>query len=320
MKYLPVHTRQFFAIFLLFGICLTAHAQENQIENPGFTSDFSGWGHFFGRIGEWSPEDANGIGSSGSALLGNEGTSDGVVPFVLHQCIVVGAGQEVQWGGDMRVPAGQPSGTAAYVFVEPFLNSSCSGDPESFSSVTAGSDGNWGSGSSSFITPAGTMSVRLALGVFKPSGESAYAEALFDSIFLFLPDGGGEFLVNPSMSASWFNPAEGGHGIMIHLLDANTAWMCWFTFTLTGEPVWVCALGVIMGDTIVFEEAFTVEGGAFPPNFDPSMIVEVPWGSITVVFTGCNTGVMTWTTSAPGFTSGSMPLIRLTSLWGVPCN
>ncbi len=70
---------------------------------------------------------------------------------------------------------------------------------------------------------------------------------------------------------------------------------------------------------IVFADAFTVEGGNFPPLFDPGQIVEVPWGSITVTFTGCNSGMMTWSTSAQGFQSGSMPLIRLTSLWGNAC-
>ena len=318
MHRFKVSTHQFFSIFLLLGFCLTTQAQVNEIANPGFTTDFTGWGHFFGRIGDWSSEDADGSGSSGSALLGNEGTSDGVVPLVLHQCIMVGGGQQIHWGGDTRVPAGQPFDTTPYIFVEPFLNSNCSGTAVTFASVTGGTGGNWVSASNSMITPIGTMSVRVGIGVFKPIGETADAQALFDNIFLYLPDPS-EILVNPSMSASWFNPDEGGHGIMIHLLDANTAWMCWFAFNLIGDPVWICALGTITGDTIVFENAFTVEGGAFPPNFDPEQIVEIPWGTIIVVFTGCNSGVMTWTTSEAGFTSGSMPLVRLTPLWGFSC-
>jgi hypothetical protein len=121
------------------------------------------------------------------------------------------------------------------------------------------------------------------------------------------------------MSASWFNPDESGHGIMIHLLDGELAWMCWFTFDLAGNPAWICALGTISGDTIDFAEAFTVDGGNFPPLFDPAQIVEVPWGSITVTFSGCDTGMMGWSTNAAGFESGNMPLTRLTSLWGSEC-
>ncbi len=106
---------------------------------------------------------------------------------------------------------------------------------------------------------------------------------------------------------------------MIHLLDATQEWMCWFTFDLDGNPAWICALGSISGDTIVFEDAFIVQGGNFPPLFDPLQIVEVPWGSITVTFTGCDSGMMNWSTTAEGLQSGSMPLTRLTSLWGNVC-
>jgi hypothetical protein len=311
---------RFYLLFAILtaGFCLNAQAQDNALVNPGFTMDFSGWSQFFNREAEWSSEDADGSGSSGSALVTNEGTSDGIVPLVLFQCIQVAGGQEVQWGGDTKLPAGQPSGTVPYIFAEPFLNSNCNGTAITFASARGGSGGNWVSTSSSMVTPLNTMSIRIGIGVFKPNGETADAEGLFDNVFLYLPNAEG-IVVNPSMSASWFNPDESGHGIMIHLLDSDTAWMCWFTFTLTGEPVWICAIGQIMGDTIVFEDAFTVEGGAFPPNFDPEQIVEIPWGTITVVFTGCDSGVMTWTTSVPGFTSGSMPLVRLTTLWGVSC-
>ncbi len=303
---------------LIPGLSAAGVIQTNEISNPGFDSDFFGWGQFFGRIAEWSSEDADGSGSSGSALVSNKGTSDGVVPLVLFQCVQVSGNQEIEWGGDLLVPNGQPSGTGAFIFVEPFTNSDCSDPATSFHSASSSVVGDWVSSGNSIITDGNTQSVRLALGVFKPNGETADAQAFFDNIYLYLP-ASGEFLVNPSMSASWFNPEEGGHGIMIHLLDGNTAWMCWFTFTLTGERTWICALGTIEGDTLIFDEAFLVEGGAFPPNFDPSQIEEVPWGSIIVVFTGCNNGFMTWTTSTPGFTSGSMPLIRLTSLWGVSC-
>ena len=252
-------------------------------------------------------------------MLSHVGTSAGIVNLVIYQCIQVQGGLEYEFGGDLRVPAGQPSGTAAYVFVEPFSNDHCAGVPATILSAGGALTGNWSSVSRSFEAAASTRSFRVALGLSKPVGETEDAQAYFDNIYLLVPDSEG-VVVLPAMSASWFNPAEAGHGIMIHLLNANTAWMCWFTFDLEGNPVWICALGVIDGDTITFDEAFTVEGGAFPPNFDPEQIEEVPWGSIVVVFTGCDTGTMSWITSAAGFQSGQMPIVRLTDLWGVPCS
>jgi hypothetical protein len=312
------HTHQLLIGILLFGFSIALQAQENLLANPGFATNLSGWDQYFGRIGEWSAEDADTSSSSGSALLGNEGTSDGIVPLVLHQCIPVQAGEQYLFGGEVLVPGGQPSGTAGWIFAYPFLNANCSGDLGGFEN-TGSANGSWTSIGSSITVGAGVQSVLFTIGVFKPAGETDDGEAYFDNLYFYNPEGEG-FLVNPSMAASWFDPAQAGHGIMIHLINPNLAWMCWFTFDDMGNPAWICALGDIDGDTITFGTAFTVDGGVFPPDFDPDAIVETPWGSITVVFSDCDSGFMTWTTNAPGYQSGSMPLVRLTDTWGKTCN
>ena len=143
--------------------------------------------------------------------------------------------------------------------------------------------------------------------------------AYFDDLYLQSGAGGHGFTIGPALSASWYNPAQSGHGISLDLLDSTRAWMCWFTFDTAGNRAWICGLGNVDGVTIDFAEAFTVEGGNFPPFFNPKAIVETPWGRITVTFAGCDSGTMTWSTTAPGFQSGSMPLSRLTTLWGNAC-
>jgi hypothetical protein len=321
MQNRPSIHRQLVSIILLLSFSFGLQAQTNQVSNPGFTNSFLNWNQFIGRVGEWSPEDANNSPSSGSALLRNEGTSVGVVPLVLFQCFQVPGNIQIEFGGDLLVLPGQATGTAAFIFIEQFDNADCFESPSSSDSVSnsfVGNFDNWERVSKTANIDINTQSIRLALGVFKLNGETQDAEAFFDNIFLFLPDPG-EFVINPAMSASFYNPSESGHGVMIHIMDANMAWMCWFSFTLTGEPAWICAVGQISGDTITFDNAFVVEGGAFPPNFDPAQIVEVPWGTIVIVFAGCDSGTMTWSTSFPGFASGSMPLVRLTPLWGFSC-
>lgn len=306
------------AIALMFVVpSASALAQDNALANPGFDNDLSGWDVFQDRVGEWSAEDADASGDSGSALLSNQGVSNGTVPLVLHQCVPVQAEVEYQFGADLQVPPDQPSGTLALIFVQSFASEDCSGAQSQIAEIAGDSVGNWESLANSITTGAGVMSARVGLGVFKQPGVSADAQAHYDNVFLQLPD---PSAVSPAMSASWYNPDEAGHGIMIHLLNATDAWMCWFTFDSAGNPAWICALGTVDGDTITFDEAFTVEGGAFPPDFDPAQIDEVPWGSIVVVFTDCNSGMMNWTTQAAGFQSGEMPLARLTTLWGAVCN
>jgi hypothetical protein len=219
----------------------------------------------------------------------------------------------------LLVPAGQPADTTAYLLVDTFPTGDCTGNALQLESESTSSVEEWELETGSFITDSGVHSIFFALAVFKPLGVTANASSHYDDVFLQLTGGPGGFTIVPSASVSWFNPAEAGHGIMLDLLDQERAWMCWFTFDLDGNPAWICALGSIGGDTIVFAEAFTVEGGRFPPLFDAQQIVEVPWGSITVTFTGCDSGTMEWSTTAEGFQSGSMPLVRLTSLWGTAC-
>lgn len=305
------------ATILLGAAGSSAQAQGNSLDNPGFDADLSGWEVVFeDRIGVWSEADAANSSESGSALLSNQFVSNGAVPLVLGQCIAVEGDTEYPYGGTLMVPPGQPDQTRAHIFVQAYFNADCTDWTEQQLDIFSDTVGEWVAVNGSIVTVPGTTSIRYAIGVFKPNGETALAEAHFDNLY-FLGSGG--IPVNPSMSASWFNPEESGHGIMIHLLNATQAWMCWFTFDLAGNPAWICALGVITGNAIQFDDAFTVEGGAFPPNFDPELIDEIPWGSIVVEFTGCDTGTMSWTTNANGFQSGEMPIIRLTDLWGVPC-
>jgi hypothetical protein len=299
------------------ALCGTAQAQVNGLENGSFDTNLSGWEVFVDRPREWSSEDADGSNDSGSALVGHLGVSSGSIPLVLYQCLAALEGVEYTFGADIKIPDNQPANTAGFIFVESYTNDECAGaslgNPPEIHGDTVG---EWTSAEESFVAPANTRSIRIGLGVFKPFGQSAEAAGQFDNVYLTVPEPG---TVGYAMSASWYNPDESGHGIMIHLLDAESAWMCWFTFDSSGNPYWICGLGVIEGDTITFEEAFIVEGGFFPPNFDPAQVVEVTWGTIEVVFTDCDTGVLTWTTDTPGFESGEMPLARLTTLWGASC-
>lgn len=126
------------------------------------------------------------------------------------------------------------------------------------------------------------------------------------------------FEINPGISALWVDQADSGHGVMLELLTPKLAWMCWFVSDLDKNSAWICGLGSINGDTIEFE-AFTVEGGVFPPVTDMESITEVAWGTITIVFSDCNNGLMSWFTEATGFQTGSMALQRLSGLYGLDC-
>jgi hypothetical protein len=308
------------AIFCGLSLALLASGVSavNLLVNPGFDTDLSGWTVLFGRTASRSTLDAGNNPGSGSALVVNElNPSNGATPLVLAQCLAAFPSTIYSFGGLLRVPAGQPDFTSAQIIVHTYASGNCSGNALQTESESTDSVSGWESESKTFTTFPGVQSIFFALGVFKPTGVAVNASGLFDN--LFLQQGAAGFAIGPAMSGSWYNAAESGHGIMLDLIDPGHAWMCWFAFDLDGNRAWICALGNISGDTIVFASAFMVDGGKFPPLFNPAAVTSVAWGSITVTFTGCNSGTMQWTTSAPHFQSGSMPLSRVTSLWGLSC-
>jgi hypothetical protein len=306
--------------FILTCLAAPALAEGNLLANPNFNNGLSGWQNPYGGVASWSSRDAGNSGASGSAVVVNDlNPSNGGTVWVLAQCVSATPSTIYEFGGKLLVPSGQPAGTTAFLLVDAFASADCTGSIADSDNESSDNVEEWELESSDFTTGSGIHSIYFMLAVYKPQGVTANASAHFDDVFLRLAQGSNGTPVNPSMSASWYNSAESGHGIMLDLLDATQAWMCWFTFDLDGNASWICALGNISGDTIVFANAFTVEGGAFPPLFDPQQIAEVPWGSITLEFSGCNSATMSWTTTVPGFQSGNMPLQRLTPLWGVAC-
>lgn len=127
-----------------------------------------------------------------------------------------------------------------------------------------------------------------------------------------------EFSVRGGITGNWYDPAQSGHGVQIEVIDHSRAVVAWYTYDDAGNLVWLFGTGTIDGDTInVALQIFS--GGMFPPAFDPAMVDMEYWGDVSLTFSDCETGLMTWTTSYAGFSSGSMSLTRLTSIEGRTC-
>jgi hypothetical protein len=302
----------------LYAFASTASAVVNQITNNKFDTTLSGWTNRYGGTARWSSLDAGNNAASGSAQVVNDVIpGNGTIQLVLAQCIPAIPSSGYTFAAQALVPAGQPAGTQAYVYVHTYASGDCTGSPsDSRAQATVGPEAwEWLAGS--MRTDATVHSVEVSIGVYKPAGVPAPATAHFDNLLLMQGDAG--FALGPAMSGSWFNPTESGHGLMLDLVSSKLAWMCWFTFDLDGNRAWICGTGTIQGNTITFPDAFMVDGGKFGPLFNQAAVTGVPWGSIAIDFTGCGSGSMEWWTNVPQFESGSMPLARVAQLWGLSC-
>lgn len=212
----------------------------------------------------------------------------------------------------------QPQYSRGQIFLNAFETSDCTGLSTILGSVTQQQFDTWDLLSETVFTTATTASVYITLAIQKGDDAMGDVDVSFDDIYL-AQTSEPVFAIGAWMSAIYYDPLQSGHGIMLNMLTQKQAFVCWYTFDLDGNRTWICGLGRLEGNSLVFANAYVVEGGNFPPMFDPEAISEVPWGEITITFTGCNSGLMEWTTLAEGYLSGSMPLARLVSLLDNQC-
>jgi len=131
-----------------------------------------------------------------------------------------------------------------------------------------------------------------------------------------------EIPIGPGMTGTWVDPAQSGHGFAIQVLPGQPLEMLvrWYVFDQQGGQTWIAARGPITGTRAVLQAYQIVGGGGrFPPNFDPANVHEQAWGTLTLSFSDCSNALVEWVATAPGYGSGALDLVRLTTPAGLVC-
>lgn len=304
---------------VLAGGPAMALAQDNLIPDPGFDSDISAWTFNTWDV-TWDGTDRRGSANSGSIRVHNtDGPNfSGRAPFI---CFPAEPGTVLDMGVWVWLGADEVDNATTSMGILQYASDDCSSEQLSSTfSIPPLERNEWTEVSLQQVTLHNTRSVRMALTAFRSDQGPGDVTALFDDAW-YVEAERGRYVVDPSLSTSWYRPEESGHGVMLTMLDSFNAWMCWFAFDNAGEPAWLCGAGKVnaLRDTLVFNEVFTVEGGMFPPDFDADLVEQVPWGTVQIEFASCRTATMQWSTTNPRFQNGSMPLTRLAPLWSLPC-
>jgi hypothetical protein len=142
-----------------------------------------------------------------------------------------------------------------------------------------------------------------------------------------LPAGAMAVEINAGMNDTWKNPETPRQGFFITVFPDTSPnrpepllFLAWFTYdvdrppadvtAVLGEPGhrWLTALGPYSGDTAILDIELT-QGGIF--NFGTPVPTQTPgYGTITVEFTSCSEGVITYDIpSVP--VSGTIPITRV---------
>jgi sugar lactone lactonase YvrE len=214
-----------------------------------------------------------------------------------HAAVLLANGQVLVVGGQQHV--GPDTGSAVVG-----LNTAELYNPTSSTWTGAASIDIARTGHTLTLLPNGQ--VLLAGGRDETSGQTLDSASLYTST---VPP----VLIDASFTGSWFNPVQGGHGLMLEVLPDNRLLALWFAFDPAGKQAWFGGVGTYSGNTATITGAALPTGGRWIPDFDPNAIVANSWGTLTLTFVDHDHGHVDFVAGL-GFGSGGMDLLRLTNV------
>jgi hypothetical protein len=128
------------------------------------------------------------------------------------------------------------------------------------------------------------------------------------------------FALPDGISGSWFNPAQGGHGLSVEVLADGRAIVYWFVYDTSGRPIHLYVDGEVIGNTI-YGLTYYNEGMRFG-SFDPATRRQTVWGHVRVSFTDCHHGELHYVGDGPagaGYGEGRIPMQRLATIGDLAC-
>ncbi|MDX2416690.1 MAG: hypothetical protein QNK19_04430 [Xanthomonadales bacterium] len=142
--------------------------------------------------------------------------------------------------------------------------------------------------------------------------------SLLAILFLFHTFTSYAFEVNPKLSGSWFNPDQPGHGLSIEVISKDLTVIYWYVYNPDGKPTFLIAVGENQGGGRIEATAYHNTGMVWG-EFNPATRMETKWGVITLDFSDCKNGSLSWRSDDLSvqpipFGEGTMSIQRLASI------
>ena len=123
--------------------------------------------------------------------------------------------------------------------------------------------------------------------------------------------------IKPSLSGSWFNPDQNGHGLSVEVLEDNKTLIYWYVYHPDGTPMFLITVGNNSGNRTSGETYY--QTGMRFGDFNPNDVKQTIWGTTTVTFNDCGSASLRYSSNDPAYGSGTIPMQRLVSIAGNKC-
>ena len=131
------------------------------------------------------------------------------------------------------------------------------------------------------------------------------------------------FEIHPNLSGSWYNPDQSGHGLSIEVISKDVSIFYWYVYNPDGKPTFLIAVGENQAGGRIEATAYHNTGMVWG-EFNPATRMETVWGVITLEFSDCNNGTLSWRSDDLSvqeipFGAGTVPIRRLASIVDTKC-
>jgi hypothetical protein len=128
------------------------------------------------------------------------------------------------------------------------------------------------------------------------------------------------------ISGNWRNPARSGEGCALTLeADGSTYILTCYVYnqedSYATDQVWMIGTGNLVDGRIVSDNMVITDGADYGSAFDPDDVMRIPFGTVTMEFEDCNTGVVTMNPVVPDFGNVVLPMekiVRVDCAGGIP--
>jgi hypothetical protein len=93
----------------------------------------------------------------------------------------------------------------------------------------------------------------------------------------------------------WWNPLESGWGVTITHHPSGDAFIAWYTYDSSGNSKWYVAPNCLVVNSACSGTLYQTSGPPLGTIFNPALVTVQTVGSISFVFSGPTTGIMTYT-------------------------
>jgi len=123
--------------------------------------------------------------------------------------------------------------------------------------------------------------------------------------------------IDATISGSWYNPDQSGHGLSIEYLDENTTIIYWYTYTPDRDPTFLVIGARNQGARA--SGTATIQDGMQFGQFNPNDVSRTEWGTVSITYNSCTSLTLSYNSNQPGYGSGTINMEKLVSIEGVKC-